>query len=90
MTTLAAAPVVALALYLGMSSTTAVATSTRGEVSFEYVTIEPGESLWQVAVDVAPNADPREVIADIMSLNRLQSSSVTPGQRVAIPTEYAD
>jgi hypothetical protein len=56
---------------------------------FQYITVETGESLWQVAEAVAPTADPRDVIADILSLNDLSSSEVQPGQRLAIPTQYA-
>jgi hypothetical protein len=29
------------------------------------------------------------VIADIVSLNQLDSAVVSPGQRIAIPTQYA-
>jgi hypothetical protein len=29
------------------------------------------------------------VIADIVSLNQLQSAVVTPGQRIAIPAQYS-
>lgn len=52
---------------------------------FEYVTIQPGQSLWQLAVSLAPTSDPRDVIAEIVSLNRLSSDSVQSGQRLALP-----
>jgi LysM repeat protein len=57
--------------------------------TFQYVTVESGESLWQVAEAVAPTADPRDVIANILSLNNLSSGEVQPGQRLAIPTQYS-
>lgn len=88
-TTLLAAPLVALALYLGLNAGGAVATGSGGTADFETVTVEPGQSLWDVAATVAPEADPREVIADIASLNRLDSAVVQPGQELAIPFEYA-
>jgi len=44
--------------------------------------------LWQLAEHIAPSADPREVIADIVNLNQLPSESVQPGQRLALPAEY--
>jgi hypothetical protein len=53
------------------------------------VTINAGESLWQVAERIAPASDPRDVVADIVSLNQLTSSSVEAGQRVAIPSAYS-
>jgi len=57
--------------------------------TFQYVTVESGESLWQVAEAVAPKADPRDVVADIVSLNNLSSGEVQPGQRLAIPAQYS-
>ncbi len=57
--------------------------------TFHYVTVESGESLWQVAQAVAPTADPRDVVANILSLNDLSSGEVQPGQRLAIPAQYS-
>jgi len=56
--------------------------------TFDYVTIQSGQSLWQLAQRIAPAADPREVIAEIVNLNQLPSESVQPGQRLALPAEY--
>lgn len=66
----------------------AAATATSGDVHFEHVTVSSGETLWQVAEQVAPQADPRDVIADIVSLNNLSSAEVMAGQSLAIPTKY--
>ncbi|ARC56574.1 Cell division suppressor protein YneA [Frondihabitans sp. 762G35] len=66
----------------------AVATSTAGDTHFQEVTVASGETLWQVAQEVAPAADPRDVIADISSLNNLDGSQVQAGQTLAIPTKY--
>jgi hypothetical protein len=90
-TSLAAIPVVAAALVVALNGGLASAagpTSTADVVTFEYVTIEAGESLWQVATAIAPTADPRDVIADIVSLNRLSVDAVEPGQRLALPLVY--
>ena len=56
--------------------------------SFDYVTVQAGETLWGLAEEIAPSADPRDVIADIVSLNQLPSADVQPGQRLAVPSEY--
>jgi hypothetical protein len=85
--TLAAIPVVAIAVFLGLDG--AQATQDAGTATFEYVSIAPGQSLWQLAEQVAPQADPREVVADILSLNNLNSGDVQPGQELAIPAQYA-
>ncbi|MBG6239852.1 hypothetical protein IWX78_002842 [Mycetocola sp. CAN_C7] len=87
-TTLAAAPLLAVAAWFGVSAMPAVATSSSSSVVFEYATIEAGQSLWQLAASIAPESDPRDVIADLMRLNQLDSSTVSPGQRIAIPSQY--
>lgn len=57
-------------------------------VPFEHVTVASGQSLWQLAEEVAPAADPREVITAIMQVNQLVSSDVYPGQELALPPQY--
>jgi hypothetical protein len=88
-TTAAAVPIVIGALFFAVNGGGAVATYTSSTAQFHYVTVQSGQSLWSIATTVAPSADPRDVIAAIVSLNQLQSAVVTPGQRVAIPAQYA-
>jgi nucleoid-associated protein YgaU len=45
----------------------------------------PGETLWGIARQVAPQEDPRDVVARIVEFNALQSASVQAGQRLALP-----
>jgi LysM repeat protein len=85
--TLIATPLVVLALVLGTSAGGATATSS--STRLQTVTVLAGQSLWQIAGKVAPNADPRDVIADIMSVNALQSTDVQPGEKLEIPAQYA-
>jgi LysM domain len=90
-TTLAAIPLVAGALVVAMNGGVAAATGEIGQsaaVQFDYVTVQSGQSLWELAESLAPTADPRDVIADIVSLNQLQSEAVQPGQRLALPANY--
>jgi LysM repeat protein len=51
--------------------------------------VEPGDSLWSIALEVAPTADPRDVVDEIVRLNALGSSTVEAGQRIAIPVEFS-
>jgi LysM repeat protein len=67
----------------------ATATLEGSSVAFQYVTVETGQSLWGVAESIAPNADPRDVIAAIMQLNHLESADVLAGQQLAVPVQYA-
>lgn len=90
LTSLVVGPLVAVGVIAGVSVTSAIATSPNSAVvEFDYLTINSGESLWQVAERIAPASDPRDVIADIVSLNQMSTSSVEPGQRIAIPTAYS-
>lgn len=50
------------------------------------VTVQSGESLWSVAEQIAPKRDPRDVIADIMKLNGLDSANVAAGVSLAVPS----
>lgn len=87
-TVLLASPLVAMTLYFAVNAGGAVATGEPGSADFQVVTVEPGQSLWDVAASIAPEADPREVIADLAWLNRLDSAVVQPGQELAVPQEY--
>lgn len=49
------------------------------------VIVQPGESLWTIAVQAEPSADPRGVIQQIIDLNALGGASVQPGQRLWVP-----
>lgn len=81
-TTIALIAITALSALTGQSAT---ATSTSGKANFTYVTVLAGQSLWQIASKVAPHQDPRDFIAEVVSLNGLTSADVTPGQRIALP-----
>ena len=49
------------------------------------VTVHPGETLWQLALQVAPNDDPRDTIDRIRDLNSLDTTVVQAGQRLIVP-----
>jgi len=56
--------------------------------SFTTVVVSSGDSLWSIAEEVAPSADPRDVVDAIVRLNALQGVTISAGQRLAIPEEY--
>ena len=88
---LAALPAV-IALSVAMvSGGGALASAVHGSTaeSFSTVTVLPGDTLWSLAEEVAPAADPRDVVDGIMRLNALSSSRLEAGQTLAIPAEYA-
>lgn len=49
------------------------------------VVVEPGDTLWSIAESVAGGADVRVVIDRIQELNRLEGSSLVPGQVLQLP-----
>jgi LysM repeat protein len=49
------------------------------------VTVQTGETLWQLASRVAPDVDPRLVIDEIEQLNGLSDLTVYAGQQLRVP-----
>ena len=63
----------------------AVATSEPGATATGVHVVRSGETLWSIAHDVAPGADPRETVARIMDLNGMGSASVSAGRALVVP-----
>src|SRR5260370_726783 len=53
--------------------------------SLRSVVVMPGQSLWSIASQYDPGADPRSVIQQIIDLNALSGTSVQPGQHLWLP-----
>jgi hypothetical protein len=53
--------------------------------SVKPVIVLPGQSLWTIAMQAEPSADPRSVIQQIVDLNALGGTSIHPGQRLLVP-----
>lgn len=75
------------AVSLGGARTQAAGVESEGQrAPVQTVTVQPGESLWSVAQRIAPDNDPRDVVAQIRRLNDLESSSLQVGQLLVLPT----
>ncbi len=85
--TLVSVPLVAATLLLGLNA--GAATGTSSSTPLAKVTVVGGETLWGVAKQIAPNADPRDVIAAIEDVNQLQTADIQPGQQLNIPAQYS-
>jgi LysM domain len=46
--------------------------------------VEPGDTLWSIAVATYPG-DPREGVWRLRERNRLSGSTIVPGQRLVVP-----
>jgi hypothetical protein len=86
---LIATPLVVIAMVIALNGGGAVATGDASTVELEHATVMPGQTMWELAEEYAPNADPRDFIADVYSLNNL-GGSLQAGQDIAIPAKYSN
>jgi hypothetical protein len=80
--------VVLLAVTLGLllrQAPSEAGAEARPAVGYEYVVVEPGQTLWQIAERVAPDVDPRVTVTRIQDINGLPDAGVLAGQRLAVP-----
>lgn len=70
------------ALLGGMPADAAALSAQPGEV---VVIVQPGDTLWKLAQQAAPQLDPRVAILEIRALNGLADSGIMTGQRLVIP-----
>lgn len=49
----------------------------------EYI-VQPGDTLWSIALDHAPNSDPRRTVEAIRTLNSI-GPEIRPGQQILLP-----
>jgi LysM repeat protein len=60
-----------------------VGRSTGGTVA--RVVVQPGQTLWGIASQVDPGADPRVIIPQIVDMNSLSSTAINVGQVLWVP-----
>jgi LysM domain len=61
------------------------ASSTSDGPATAYISVEPGDTLWAIALRVAPQDDPRDTVDRILDLNALRSTQIQAGQRLVVP-----
>ena len=83
--TLLAVGLLFLAISIGRTGSQAALVTESGP-GYQQATVEPGDTLWSVAQRIAPDNDPREVIAQIRRINDLKGSSLQVGQQLLLPT----
>ncbi|MER3388488.1 MAG: LysM peptidoglycan-binding domain-containing protein [Microcella sp.] len=86
-TALVSLPLVIALIMLALNGGGATATS--GAEAPTTVTVQAGQSLWSLAGTLAPEANPADVVADMLAVNSLDSASVQPGQVLIVPERYA-
>jgi LysM repeat protein len=51
------------------------------------VVVQPGQTLWSIAVRAEPTADPRVVVQQIIDANSLASPAIEPGEVLRVPRD---
>ncbi len=77
--------VVMLAVLAVLLFTVGRASAAQRGTARQAVTVQRGESLWSIAQRVAPDSDPRGVVAALERSNHLAGAAVVPGQRLVLP-----
>ena len=77
--------VLAVALGFTFSSMTGSVAGDSPSASLTFITVQQGDSMWDLAAEYAPNDDPRDWIAEAVILNALETVDLTPGQQIALP-----
>lgn len=76
---------IALLAWITLGGGTADASIGQSPAVSQFVVVQPGESLWSIASDIAPAHDPRDVIMRIRETNGLGTQHVYPGQSLVVP-----
>lgn len=79
-----------LAFVAALGAPQAIASDVEGGQQFHYVVVQPESSLWSLATELDPSADPRDLVAEIVHLNQLEDSGVEAGQPLAVPLRYSE
>lgn len=77
--------ILAVALGFSLTSLSGSMAGNQGQTTLTYITIQQGDSLWELASHHAPKSDPRDWIAEVVMLNALTTIDLTPGQQIALP-----
>ncbi|MDP3712328.1 MAG: LysM domain-containing protein [Mycobacteriales bacterium] len=67
-----------------VDSQAAVPSDRAAQAALTQTVVMPGDTLWSIAQDLAPDNDPREVVAAIRALNDLAGGLVA-GQQLLLP-----
>jgi Tfp pilus assembly protein FimV len=73
-------------LAMGPASGRSAAPAPASAGSGSTLTVQPGDTLWAIASRVAPTADPRVTVQQIIDRNGLAGASVQAGQVLVLPS----
>lgn len=70
-----------------MGRATATAATSPVAAPVRFVTVAPGETLWDIAHREAPGVDPRDAVDQLAEINALEAGRLRAGQRLAVPLQ---
>ena len=53
--------------------------------SFNYISVMPGDTLWDLASEHAGERNPQDWVAEVILLNNLSSVDLVAGEKIALP-----
>ncbi|MBM3720735.1 MAG: LysM peptidoglycan-binding domain-containing protein [Actinobacteria bacterium] len=68
------------------SGATAGSTDSISTTPYMKITVKPGETLWSIAANLSRSGDRRDLVDELIEVNRLKSPEVVAGQKIYIPT----
>ncbi len=68
------------------SGATAGSTDSVSTTPYIKITVKPGETLWSIASNLSGSGDRRDLVDELIEVNRLKSPEVVAGQKIYIPT----
>src|SRR5215472_9461891 len=74
-----------LGLARGADAASGVSATRSGGQNVVRVVVKPGQTLWVIAAQQDPAADPRVVIGEIIQVNALRGNVIQPGQVLWVP-----
>lgn len=80
----------AIAMTVGLAAAGGAQAANHGQPRAAYqgmhqVVVRSGQTLWSIASAAEPQADPRDVVQEIMTVNALTSTDISPGQVLWVP-----
>ena len=75
-----------LACFSLFSGATAGSKDSISTTPYVKITVKPGETLWSIASNLSGSGDKREMVDELIEVNRLNSPELVAGQKIYIPT----
>ena len=83
---IASLSVLLLAGFSMFSGATAGVEDSISTTPYVKVTVKPGETLWSIAANLSGSGDRRDLVDELIEVNRLKSPELVAGQKIYIPT----